>query len=353
MREYKNYIRRKVIILSAAVLLLPLVLFYSLTAGPADISCSEVIRILLGFDAPENKGRIIFYARLPQAIAAILAGAGLSVAGASVQSVLRNPLCSPFTLGISGAAAFGAALTVFFAGTSISAVQQPLGGLGINFGFQLSVTAGAFLSSIAATVFILALAVRCQSKPETVILMGVALGAFYGACIMLLQYFADERQLAAIVYWSFGDTQRATWSSLLPIAVLVAVSCLYFISQCWNYNALALGEEAAASVGTPTQRVRLLTMIFASLITAVLTASLGVIGFIGLVVPHLARLIIGCDYRFVIPFSLVVGAVFLLAADTFSRVILPGRLMPVSIITAFLGAPVFLLMLTGKGRTDA
>lgn len=340
--KYRQYTRRKVCLLLGMVALLPLVFFHAISVGPVDIPWTETIRILLGFESPENYVRIVWYSRLPQALAALLAGAGLAISGATMQAVLRNPLCSPFTLGISGAAAFGAALVVFLHGGAIV-----LGGVAVSTASLSlsSVTAGAFLSSVLATGFILALAGRHSTKPETIILIGVALASFYGAGIMLLQYFADEQQLAAMVYWTFGDTQRATWSSLGTVTLLLAVSTVFFISQSWNYNALALGEENALALGVPVTRMRLGTMLLASLLTAVLVASMGIIGFVGLVVPHLVRILVGSDNRFVLPGSLVSGALLLLVSDTVARSVLPGRLLPVSILTTFIGAPVFLLML--------
>jgi len=328
--EYRYHIRRKRFVFIGLVVLLPLAFFHSITVGPVEISRTEIVRILLGFEASESHARIIYHFRLPQALAAILAGAGLAISGATMQAVLRNPLCSPFTLGISGAAAFGAALVIFLSGAS-----RLVG----------SVTLGAFLSSLLATGFIMALSGRRSVKPETIILIGVALGAFYGAGIMILQYFATERQLTAMVYWTFGDTQRATWSSVGIMSLIVFVAIIYFISQSWNYNTLALGEENARALGVPVRRIRLGTMFFASLLTAVLVTSLGIIGFVGLIVPHLVRLWVSSDNRFVLPCSLVCGALLLLIADTTGRCLTPGCVVPVSILTAFLGAPVFLLML--------
>ncbi|MDR3198171.1 MAG: iron ABC transporter permease [Planctomycetaceae bacterium] len=349
--EYRQYLRQKYVLLGGMLLLLPVAFFLSITAGPVHIGSAEIIRILLGGEAPDTHVRIIYHFRLPQSVAAVLAGAGLAISGASMQAVLRNPLCSPFTLGISGAAAFGAASVIFLrdgivTATAITATFAettaflPAG----------SVTAGAFLSAILATGLILTLSGRRSAKPETIILIGVALGAFYGAGTMMLQYFATERQLAAMVYWTFGDTQRANWYSVGIMSLFVAVSVIYFISQSRNYNTLALGEENALSLGVPVRRMRLGTMFFASLLTSVLVTSLGIIGFVGLVVPHTVRLWVGSDNRFVLLCSLVCGALLLLIADTAARTITPGCQMPVSILTAFLGAPFFLLMLLNKSE---
>ena len=340
--EYRQYIRRKRILFVGMLLLLPFAFFLSIMVGPVKIGFAEVVRIFLGYETSETHVRIVYHFRLPQALAALLAGAGLAVSGATMQAVLRNPLCSPFTLGISGAAAFGAALVIFLRDGIVTSTPSNASW------FFDSVTLGAFLSACLATALILALSGRRSIKSETIILIGVALGAFYGAGIMMLQYFATERQLVAMVYWTFGDTQRATWPSVGVICLFVIVSVIYFISQSWNYNALALGEENARSLGVPVRRMRLGTMFFASLLTSILVTSLGIIGFVGLVVPHLVRLWVGSDNRFVLPCSLVGGALLLLVADITAKSITPGCLMPVSILTAFLGAPIFLLMLLNR-----
>lgn len=344
--EYRQYIGRKRLLFAGILVLLPFALFHAITVGPIRISSTEVVRILLGFEATETHIRIVYHFRLPQALAALLAGAGLAICGATMQSVLRNPLCSPFTLGISGAAAFGAAVVVFVRDGSVAIADNSASTASWLIS---STTTGAFLSAILATGLIVSLSGRRWMKPETIILIGVALGAFYGAGTMLLQFFATERQLAAMLYWTFGDTQRATWPSIGLISLLVIASSVYFVSQSWNYNALALGEEDATALGVPVRRMRLLTMLLASLLTAVLVASLGIIGFVGLVVPHLVRLMVGSDNRYVLPCSLVCGALLLIVADSVARSIVPGCLMPVSIVTAFLGAPLFLMMLLNRG----
>lgn len=343
--EYRQYVKRKQFVFIVMLTLLPFAFFHSISVGPVKIGTAEVFRILLGFEAPESHVRIVRHFRLPQALAAMFAGAGLAISGATMQAVLRNPLCSPFTLGISGAAAFGAALVIFLSDSVVGA-----SGLSVSIASKLvgSVTLGAFFSSLLATGLIMALSGRRSVRPETIILIGVALGAFYGAGIMLLQYFATERQLAAMTYWSFGDTQRANWFSVGIMSFFVFVAIIYFLSQSWNYNALALGEENAQALGVPVRRIRLGTMFFASLLTAVLVTSLGVIGFVGLIVPHLVRLLVGSDNRFVLPCSLVCGALLLLVADGTARSITPGCIMPVSILTAFLGAPLFLAMLLNR-----
>lgn len=309
-----------------------------MSLGAATVPLRDVVAILLGYERDLIQTRIILDNRLPQVLAALIAGAGLSVSGAVIQSVLRNPLAAPTTLGISNAAAFGAALTLFFGG-----------GVKIGSGVSQSLVAsGAFLFSLLATGIVLLFGRVHGSRSETMILIGVALNSLFSAGLILLQYLSDENQLAAIVHWTFGDTVRANFSGIgIMLACLIPVS-IYFLSQSWSYNALLYGEETARGLGVAVGKVRCLGMLFASLLTAVLVSLLGVIGFLGLVAPHLARFCVGSDLRFLLPFSLLSGGLLLLIADTFARVINAPQTIPVSILTAFIGVPVFLSLLLSK-----
>lgn len=348
---FRLFDRRMVILIVTAVLL-PVSLCVSVAVGAVSIPVGETVRILCGYDSEPRFLYIIRDIRLPQALAAILAGAGLSVAGATMQSVLRNPLCSPFTLGISSAAAFGAALTLYLGGGEISLADNML--LRSNQFFataRIGISLGAFFFAVLTTAVVLLLGqvgrVR-GTQSESIILVGVALSSLFSAALMFLQYIADDSRLAAIVYWTFGDTARATWNNLILMAICILPVSFYFLYQSWNYNALVLGEESAQSLGVPVRRLQTLTMLFASLLTAVLVSLLGIIGFVGLVVPHVARLWIGADHRFLLPFSLLFGGLLLLIADTSARLIFAPRILPVSILTAFIGVPVFLSLLLGK-----
>jgi iron complex transport system permease protein len=344
----ETYIRsntRKIVMLIIATVAIPVMLCVSISLGPASVPIRETIFILCGFESQERFVRIIMNIRLPQALAAIFAGAGLSIAGATMQSVLRNPLASPFTLGISNAAAFGAALMLLIGGGKVIAQDNTLISPELS---QHWIATGAFIACVLTSVIILALSRLRGSQPETILLLGVAFSSLFSAGLMFLQYVADESRLAAIVYWTFGDTARATWNTIgLLVVCLVPVS-VYFLSQAWNYNALVFGEETAQGLGVPVLRLRTMTMIFASLLTALLVSLLGIIGCVGLVVPHLSRLFVGSDNRFLLPFSLVFGALLLLIADTAARLLLARGILPVSILTAFIGVPVFVSLLLGR-----
>jgi iron complex transport system permease protein len=343
---YTRYTGRKTTCIFWGMVTLGLMTLYSLSTGAAHIPLVAVVKALIGMGESKRFNMIVWQIRLPQVLTAIVAGAGLSVAGAVMQSILRNPLGSPFTLGISHAAAFGAAFSVMILDSGIMTSTQ-VGAVVVSNPYITAAT--AFLFSLLASLFIIALARMRGAKPETMILAGVALGALFTAGTMFLQFFADDVQLAAIVFWTFGDVARAGWDELVVLAAITSVAIFYFICNAWNYNAVDAGDETARGLGVRVEMVRLTGMLAASLVTAVVVSFLGIIGFVGLVCPHMVRRLIGGDNRFLLPASAVLGAVLLLASDTAARLILAPHLLPVSILTAFTGAPVFMALIV-KGR---
>ena len=346
-QEYRRYIGRKVgLIVASSVALLCLVVA-SVSLGAADVPLADVVRALIGRPASDQFARIVWNIRLPQALAAVVAGAGLAVAGAAMQSVLRNPLGSPFTLGISHAAAFGAALSVMVFGGGVMTSSQAAA---VTITNRTLTTASAFALCLVAVAVIMAVSHLRGAGPEVMILAGVAIGSLFTAATMFLQYFADDVQLSAMVFWTFGDTARASWGELGILTVVTGAAAVYFSLNSWNYNAIDAGDETARGLGVPVSRVRLVGMTVASLVTATLIAFLGIIGFVGLVVPHIVRRLIGGDHRFLLPASLVLGGLLLLAADTAARLMLAPHILPVSVLTAFLGAPVFLALIVRGGR---
>jgi iron complex transport system permease protein len=346
-REYTRYIGRKVLFILALILALFAVLVLAVSLGSAVIPWSEVLKSLLRVSADQRFEIIVWNIRLPQALTAIVAGAGLSVAGAAMQCILRNPLGSPFTLGISHAAAFGAALSVMLMGTGFFAGDQ--GHTAVV--SPILTTLSAFVFSLAAAGVIIAVARMRGATPEVMVLTGVALGALFTAGTMFLQYFADDQELAAMVFWTFGDTGRADWANLGLLTIVCALSSLFFVIQAWSYNAIDAGDETAKGLGVRVERVRMAGMLVASLLTAIIIAFLGIIGFVGLVVPHMVRRLIGSDHRFLLPASILGGGLLLLMSDTVARLIISPHVLPVSVLTAFLGAPVFIaLIIRGRSR---
>jgi iron complex transport system permease protein len=288
--EYQRYIAKKFTFILVLICFLLVALIFAISLGAAKITISQVAGSLLGMVTTERIHAIVWNIRLPQALTAIVAGAGLAIAGAVMQSILRNPLGSPFTLGISHAAAFGAAVSVMFLG---SGAGTSAGGSAVAITNPYITTGVAFLFSLLASVVIIGVTRMRGATPEVMVLSGVALGAFFTAGTMFLQFFADDVELAAMVFWTFGDAARASWSELGIIVVVTVISTIYFLANSWNYNAIDAGDETARGLGVPVGQVRLVGMLLASLVTAVTISFLGIIGFVGLVVPHMVRRLIG------------------------------------------------------------
>ncbi|MCL6446636.1 MAG: iron ABC transporter permease [Armatimonadetes bacterium] len=345
--SYLQYTQRKIFIICLLILLTVLLGIYAINAGSAQTSPAQVLLTLLGQEK-ERLSIIIWNIRLPRILAAITAGVGLSVAGCVMQNILRNPLASPFTLGISQGAAFGAAVAIIALGAG-STGSTSADAVIINNPYLVS--GAAFLGAMATTLVVLSLARLKGVTPEAMVLAGVALGSLFSAATVILQYFAEDVQVAAVVFWTFGDIGRASWRELTVMAAVTGAALLYFLANRWNYNALDSGEETAKGLGVEVEKVRLTGMLLASLVTAVVVSFLGIIGFIGLVGPHLMRRLLGGDHRFLIPGASVMGGLLLLASDTLARTVIAPVVLPVGAVTAFMGAPLFLYLLSrGVGK---
>ncbi|MGC8745961.1 MAG: FecCD family ABC transporter permease, partial [Candidatus Saccharicenans sp.] len=285
--------------------------------------------------------------RLPRAVGAVLAGAALGLAGAVMQSLLRNPLASPFTLGVSHGAGFGAALAIIIFGAGQA---HSYGAEAVSIFRSYTVAGLAFLGALTAVGLILIIAYLKKVTAESIILAGVALSSLFGSATMFLQYFASDVQVAATVFWMFGDLGKAGWPENRLIFFCFLPAFIYLFSERWNLNALLWGGEVAKSLGVKLERLRLLGLFLSALVVSVVTAFFGIIGFLGLISPHFVRLLVGNDYRFVLPYSVLSGACFLLAADLLARSLLSPVVLPVGIITSLAGVPVFFLLLLRRKR---
>jgi iron complex transport system permease protein len=348
---YEGRIAKKRAALLAAFIALLAVALFALASGPIRLSIAEVCGALVGAGGA-SANTVVFGIRLPRVLAAVLVGAALAASGAVMQCVLHNPLASASTLGVSQGAAFGAALGIVVFGGGV--VNAGSSNLAIEVGNPYIVTLCAFVFGSLSTAVILALSqLKRGLGPGGLVLAGVALSSLFTGGSTLLQYFADETKLSAVVFWTFGNLGNAGWTELLILAVVFFAAFVYFMLNRWNYNAMCSGPDAAKSLGVNTQAVMLISMAVCSLTAAVAVSFVGIISFIGLVAPHMMRKFVGDDYRHLIPCSAVAGALVLLAADTFGRLILSPVVLPVGAITSFLGAPVFLiLLLKGAGRND-
>jgi iron complex transport system permease protein len=265
-----------------------------------------------------------------------------------MQNVLRNPLASASTLGVAQGASFGAALAIIYFGAGAQ--------IGVSASATITVTNPytvvicAFLGGISTTIFILLLSRVSGVTPSVMILAGVALSAMFSGATTLLQYFSDDNRIASVVYWTFGNLGRAGWREISLIYILSAAAFIYFIFNRWNYNAMESGANTAKSLGVNVDRLILISMTVATLISAAAIAFVGTINFIGLIAPHIVRRFVGNDYRFLIPCSALMGAAVMLTADIASRMITPPAILPIGAITSFLGAPLFLYLIIKQGK---
>jgi len=318
-------------------LLVPALLVVSLGVGYVQINPCEVVLALLGQGGvPATQRAIIWNIRLPRALMAIVAGFSLAMAGIALQGVLKNPLVSPFTLGISSGASFGAALAIVL-GVGVTGVEAYM------------VMANAFVFSLVAVAMTLAVARLRGMTRESVILAGIAMMYLFSALVTLLQYVAQEWELRILVYWIMGDLAVASWRRLTLMLPSIAVASALLL-YAWDLNVLSMGDEIALSSGTNPRTARISCTVLASLATAIVVCMTGPIGFIGLVSPHMARLIVGADHRFSMVASALLGAIILLASDTLSRVVIAPVELPVGVVTAFMGVPLFLHLLLRSRR---
>lgn len=321
---------------------------YSMMNGAYYIDCGTILRTLFG-QGDNIEKIVIFDIRLPRVIAAILIGCALAVSGTVMQCVLKNPLASPYTLGISNAAAFGAALAIMasYVGWGKTGVMHDI--LQSEYGMSIF----AFVFSMVAVAVILGLSRLTIATPENMVLAGVALGSIFSAALSSLQYFANDETLASMVYWQFGDLSKAYWGDLSIVLVLLVPITLYFFYKRMDYNAMAAGDEVAQSLGINAKRTMITAMVLSSVLASVCISAVGIIGFVGLLGPHIMRRLIGNDHRFLIPASMIMGALILLIADSVGRLAF-GNIVPVGILTSFLGGPLFIFILIKrrKGATQ-
>lgn len=335
--------RGVMIALVAAVILMALVCLF---IGPSHMSLGDCLRALTKSGDPAAV-RIIWNIRIPRVLAAVIAGAGLSVSGLMMQTTLNNSMASPSTLGVSNAAVFGANLSIIaFAGGFLSTGNNLQSyAVGAN---PYATSVMAFLFSTASILLILALCRIRAFSPNVVVLAGIAIGSVWTAATTVLQFYATDVGLSAAVIWSFGDLGRATYRTDAIMFVVVALSTVFFLLLSWHYNALLSGEATAKSMGVRVDGLRFASLLLSSVITAVCVSFLGVIGFVGIICPHVVKKLLGQDHRLSIPASALCGSLLLLAADTLSRSLGNGSALPVGAITSLLGAPFFIAIIFSK-----
>jgi len=341
---------KNIVIISALAAATALMFFVCLFIGSSRMSLSDCFSALF-YNSSAANNRIIHSVRMPRVIAAVVAGAGLAVVGLIMQTTLGNIMASPSTLGVSNAAVFGANLSIIaFAGGFLE-LGRNMSDV-VNTFNPFAVSSVAFVFAVLSTLIILALCKLKNFSPSTIVLAGVAIGAVWTAGTTFLQFFATDVGLSAAVIWSFGDLGRATFTEDYIMLAVVGVALVVFILLSWKFNALLGGDDVAISSGVNANALRVTALLISSLVTAVCVSFLGVIGFVGIICPHVIKKLLGHNHLLTIPTTALSGSLLLLIADTLARSLGGGTSLPVGAITSLIGAPFFLIMLfTSRERS--
>jgi iron complex transport system permease protein len=337
--RYRRFTLTRLLVLAGLLAALFIALVFDVSTGPSTFPFADVVRGLFNSQSlPQAQQVILWEVRLPYATMAVLVGASLGLAGAEMQTVLNNPLASPFTLGLSAAAAVGASVAVVFGFTFMA--------LGEN----LAVPISAFIFATGATLLIQMLAYRYGATVDTVVLFGIALLFSFEALLWLMQFIADSNALQQIVFWTMGSLSRSTWNKIGIVGGVLLLCAIWSSRTVWQLTALRAGEEQARSFGVPVERLRLFTLLRVSLLAATALSFVGTIGFVGLVGPHIARMLLGEDHRYYLPGAAIAGALMLSLASILSKLLVPGVVLPIGIITALVGVPLFMALILRRGR---
>lgn len=334
-------IRRHLSLLAASACLLLFILL-DLATGPSGLALPEIWQGL--WSGPNGADRtvatILWQLRMPQTLMGVLVGACLGLAGLQMQTILSNPLASPFTLGFSAAAGFGAALAIMF-GTLLPVPTY------------LLVPVAAFAMTLLSCGLVYLIVRLGGATPEILVLGGIAVLFFFQSAQSLLQFLASPEVLQQIVFWLFGSLLKATWTSV-AVSGLIFAFCLPFIMRStWALTTLRLGDANARSLGLQVETIRKHSFIIVALLTAAAVSFVGTIGFVGLIAPHVARALVGEDHRFALPLAAIVGAVILVGASVFGKLISPAAVIPVGIITAIAGVPMLFAVIAKRARSGA
>lgn len=345
--KYRQRERRKKYVLVLGLVILVAAGFYFVTVGYADTSMTQAVKALAAWISGELSSgnseqnsiyKIIVLMRMPRVALAITAGAGLAVSGTAMQAVTRNPLVSPFTMGISSASAFGASMCIVF-------------GNGIFWGNEAGVITGAFISSVLCIMFVYVISLKAGMKAETVVLTGIALNYFFSALSSAVEFFAQENKLSSIVQWAFGTFNGSVWRDAAISGVIILAGLALSASKSRELNIMSYGDdEMAMGLGINPKKIRGLICVVSVMMTAAIISFTGVIGFVGLAAPHMARMMIGNDHKYLIPFSAIMGSLLLMCADAIGRTVMQPVSIPVGIVVSFLGVPIFIHLILRERR---
>lgn len=347
--QYNVAKAKKIAIILVLLALVFLFFVVSVFVGSGTLSFKEVFLAIFN-KGSETARLIVRRIRFPRVIAALIAGGGLAVSGLVMQTVLKNPLASPTTLGVSNAAVFGANFAIIVVGAG---AFHSTHGSWLSISNPYLVSTFSFLSAIIAAGSILLLARLKNLNASAIVLAGVAVSAIFQAGTTLIQYFASDTQVASAVYWTFGDLGRASYKTDLIMFIVVAVSTLFFFLKRWDFSAMSGGLAYAKTLGVNTRFMTIMSLLLASLITSVTVSFLGIIGFVGLTAPQFMKRIVGDDYRYLLPSSFLAGALLLLISDILGRLPIFGTSVPVGVVTSLIGGPVFLAILLRRKKNES
>ncbi|MBD2795152.1 iron ABC transporter permease [Xenorhabdus sp. 18] len=338
--HYRHILRRRIAWILFIVLAIGTSIVLDFTMGPSGLSLQTLWQTLVSPESVNAATQVIVWdIRLPYALMAVVIGLSLGLAGAEMQTILNNPLASPFTLGVSNAASFGAALAIV-AGIGIPGIPD-----------QWFISANAFLFALLAALMLDGITRWTKVSTSGVVLFGIAMVFTFESLISMMQFIATEDTLQGLVFWTMGSLGRATWEKLGIMLLVFSVIMPVSMSNSWKLTALRLGEDRAISFGINISRLRLGTLLRISILTALAVAFVGPIAFIGLISPHIARMMFGEDHRFFLPASALIGALVLSMASIASKNLIPGVIIPVGIVTSLVGVPFFLsIVLRHKGN---
>ncbi|MEO9902946.1 iron ABC transporter permease [Nisaea sp.] len=335
---YHRVRRRKFLSLAVLAVVVVLVFIADILIGSQGLGIDAFLKGLFG-DSASREAVIVWKIRMPGAVMALLVGMALAISGAQMQTVLNNPLADPFTLGLSSAAGFGAAMAIVLNKSVAGFLPVPS---------EWFIAANAFVFSLL-TVFLISTASRMRDlSAETVTLLGIAVMFAFNALLTMLQYMASADQLQELIFWMMGSLSKASWNTILLLAAILLVVLPLLLRNAWQLTAIQAHEQMAQVRGVSTERLRLTILILVSFLTAISVAFVGTIGFIGLVAPHTARLLIGEEQRWLMPATLLIGAIFMSATSLVSKALIPGVVLPIGVITALIGIPFFLALVLAR-----
>lgn len=332
-------IKKRILLIAGILTGVVILAILNISIGSSPIAIHEVLQVLLTGEGDGHNSLIIMDIRLPMALMAVAVGACLGVGGCEVQTILRNPIASPYTLGISAAASFGAAMGLILNASVLNVPET------------LAVTVNAFIFSLFVAAMIYLFSLQRHVGKTAIILFGVALNFLFTSLTMILQYIADEDQLQSLIFWTFGSLLKTSWSKLYIVLAVLVVSVVILFKNAWKLTAMTLDDTKAKSIGVDTAKVRRTVIFITSLLSAIAVSFVGTIGFVGLLAPHIARQLVGEDQRFFMPLSALTGAFIMSLAFVISKLVIEGVILPIGLVTSVIGIPFFMGIIFGKMRS--